>query len=794
MARYLVFDEETTIKQSHKRKANCFDEDNWIVARGWKLQGDPRNSWTYHPVKNRFTQLKIPEDVNLLVGFNIKFDLMWEMAQGCTDLVKFFKRGGKIWDCQYAEYLIEGHIDSVQMVSLDDIIESYGGRKKIDEVKIMWEQGINTDEIPEDLLIDYLVGTEEEDRNSGDIGNTELIFLGQIKKAAAQRQIKMIQDRMDGLLSTTAMEFAGLKIDVAEAKQRLAKLTVDLQTATEKLDEYIKHLPWEFNWGSRTQVSCLIFGGTVKYQVREGYIDEATGEPARLKAKALHYVLADGRTTPIDPSSSNGAIVDAKIGYVRFLSGKRMGEYKTKQVEVPGELKIKWQDRFLKLPGYTDPDPSWLNKDTDGIGGPTYSTSSDVMDELYVRDIPFLKDLGRKNFLDKEIGTYYVRVDPKKGPVGMLTCVQPHDHMLHHKINHTSTITSRLSSNDPNLQNLPTTAIDEFGNQKSEVKKMFISRFTEAYCKAYGLPYTVDADGNFLHPGVMIEADYSQLEVVVQGVLSGDENLCQDLRDKIDFHCKRVSSKFGCTYEEALFWCKNEDYEDHALWKKRRTGVKEFSFQRAYGAGAAAISYKTGMPIDDIKALIAGEELMYPGITLFNANVETEVKRSAQPFQSANDNGEWQTYRRGDWWGPTRTRYRFRSHDAPAFLQKKGILDSFSPPELKNYPVQGTGGEFVQAVLGLLWRRFVETDFYGGRAYLVNTVHDCVWVDCHRDVLDMVASDLKRIMESIPEFYNTRHGMNITVPFPVEVECGPNMANLKHWHAGEPAWHHKQAA
>ena len=53
---------------------------------------------------------------------------------------------------------------------------------------------------------------------------------------------------------------------------------------------------------------------------------------------------------------------------------------------------------------------------------------------------------------------------------------------------------------------------------------------------------------------------------------------------------------------------------------------------------------------------------------------------------------------------------------------------------------------------------------------------------------------MKRIMESIPEFYNGRYGMNITVPFPVEVECGPNMNNLKHWIPGEPAWHHREAA
>lgn len=765
MGRYLVFDLETTIKQTHKRKANPFDPDNWVVARGWKHQGDPQCYHTYHPQKNRFSKLKIASDVTLLVGFNIKFDLHHEMAQGNTELYEFYKRGGKIWDCQYVEYLLEGHIQQAQMVALDDIVESYGGRKKFDEVKAMWEQGISTEKIPEDILIDYLVGTEDEKRNSGDIGNTEKIFLGQVARANKAGQIKMIQDRMDGLLATTDMEFRGLKVDVAEAARRLKILKADLQTAEKELEQYVTGLPFEFNWNSRTQKSCLIFGGTVKYEKQDTYIDEATGELARLKAKATHYVLADGRTTPIDPGSAHGGIVQAKIGYLKYGSGKRMGEYKTKQVDVPGELKVKYQDFFHEFTGYTTPKEDWRNKDTDGRGGPTYSTSGDVMEELFATtDIPFLKVVQKKDALDKEIGTYYVRTDAKGVSTGMLTCVQPFDHMLHHKLNHTSTVTSRLSSNDPNLQNLPR-------GDKSEVKAMFVSRF--------------GADG------VMIEADYSQLEVVVQGVLSGDPALCQDLRDKIDFHCKRMAAKHNKTYEECVDWGKNDQHPDYKAGKKERTKCKIFSFQRAYGAGAFTIAIETGMTVDEVKELMAAEDKMYPGVVVFNADVESAVVRSSVPFQALNEEtGAWQNYRRGEWIAPTGTRYRFRTHNAPAFMQKKGVKDSYSPPELKNYPVQGTGGEFVQAVLGLLFRRFVETDFYGGRAFLVNTVHDCVWVDCHKDVLQEVCADMKRIMESIPEFYNARYGMNITVPFPVEVECGPNMNNLKHWHPGIPAWHH----
>lgn len=772
MSRYMVFDEETTIAEKFKRKANMFLQENRIVARGWKYKGDLRCSWQYFKDAADFKPMHIPEDVTLLIGHNLKFDLMWEMATHNTDLAAFFKRGGKIWCTQYAEYLIEGQTQASQMCSLDSIAEKYGGRLKIDEVKVMWNLGINTDKIPEDLLIDYLVGTEEEDRNSGDIGNTEKVFLGQVARAVKQGQIKMIQDRMDGLLCTTEMEFRGLKIDIVEARRALTELNAELSAVAARLDAHVSTLPWAFNWGSNVQMSCMLFGGTVKYQVREPYKDD-TGEWARKLDEQVHWILTDGSTTDVDPAESGLGLAM----YATFTSGKRKGEYKTKKVKVPGELKIKWQDRFHRFERLTDPPAGSEGKQTDAEDKVIYSTGKDTLAALDQRvqnglDLPFLKDFVKKSKLDKEIGTYYVKVDADGNKSGMLTCVQPWDHMLHHKLNHTNTVTTRLSSNDPNMQNLPR-------GDKSKVKAMFVSRF--------------GADG------VMVEADYSQLEVVVQGVLSGDPQLCQDLRDKIDFHCKRVMKQYSISYELAVAMCKDENHPEHGIWKPRRTKAKNFSFQRAYGAGAAAIAAATGMSVEEVEELIAAEEELYPGIVKFNAKVESMVMASAVPFQSAAEDGAidpttgkvfWKTYRRGEWYAPTRTRYTWRTHDAPAFLRKRGILDSFSPPELKNYPVQGTGGEFVQAILGLLWRHFVSNDFYGGKAYLVNTVHDCVWIDCHKDVLDQVCADVKRIMESIPDFYNSRHGMSIDVPFPVEVEVGPNMNALKHWVPGEPAWHH----
>lgn len=764
---YLVFDNETETHHSFKRKSNPFDPRNYVVMRGWKKEGDARCSAEYFLSKHQNNYLRIPDDVDLLVGHNIKFDLLYEMCNNNPDLKAFYKRGGKVWCTQYAYYLINAQEQRAQMAAMDNIIEQYGGRKKIDGLKAMWNAGILTSEIDRDILEDYLIGTQEENRNSGDIGNTELIYLGQLKEAEALGMLPMIAARMDGLCATTEMEYNGLKIDVAVAKEDMKELMNEQASVAERLATFVSTIPDEvgFSWTSGTHVSCLLFGGTIKYEKRTTYLDENTGELARLKAKARWPIFRGqernvGSPLLIFDEEKQLYYVQGKTSRVyqdTFVSGKKQGEGKYKNVDVPGELKVKYQDFFYELPGVTKPDPEWQNKLLDGRGNPVYSTDKEVVMELGLRDIPFLKDFSRNAALEKELGTYYARFDPKKKEmVGMLTAVDPTTHIVHHSLNHVNTITTRLSSNNPNLQNLPRA-------DKSKVKRMFISRFGEE--------------------GVMVEMDYSQLEVVVQGMLSGDPNLVKDLIAKVDFHCKRVSAKYGVTYEEALDYCKNDQNgEVYKLWKPRRTACKEFSFQRAYGAGAAAIAHTTKLDIDDVKELIANEDAMYPGVSKFNDAVMAAIEADAQPFRDP-DRG-FQVYRRGTWQAPTGTMYSWRSYDAPAFLRKRGVTDTFKPTETKNYPVQGTGGEIVQMVAGVLWRWFVKNDNFGDRAFLVNTVHDCYWADTHRDVTDTVVAGMTKIINAVPQLLKLKFGIDCPVPFPSETEVGSNMYDLTHYQLG----------
>lgn len=752
---YLIFDSETQIHKSHKRTANPFHPENYVVARGWKKEGYAACSHEFYPGKTGDNYLKIDDDVSVLVGHNIKFDLLYEMANNSPDLKTFYKRGGRVWCTQYAEYLLRHMQRKFHMNAMDQIIESYGGRKKVDGMKELWNAGVQTADIDPELIKDYLIGTESEHRNSGDIGNTELIYLGQLELAKSQGMLKMIEVRMDGLCATTEMEFNGIKVCVQTANTDLKRLNEELSTATTELEEYLKDIPEEvaFSWGSGTHKSAIIYGGTIRYKKRTTYLDETTGQLARKKAKAKWPLFGNEACDPDTLADGDKNEYGVYTGQDTYKSGKKVGQGKFKNVDVPGELKVKYQDFFWELPGYVDPVELDIKKlaTTDGAGNPLYSTDSDTVILLGGTGVPFLKAMSLKTKLDKEIGTYYAVKDKNGEYKGMLTCVDPVTHIIHHMLNHSSTVTSRLSSSNPNCQNIP--------RAPSRVKAMFVSRFTN---------------------GVMGEIDYSQLEVVVQGMLSGDTNLVNDLIARVDFHCKRVSNKFGISYEDALLWCKDENHPDHATWKPRRTGVKEFSFQRAYGAGASAIALATGMPKVDVEALIIAEEKLYPGVVKFNQMVEKEVNHTAVAFRDGERG--YRTFRRGSWQAPTGTTYSFRSWDAPKWLRERdGVMDTFAPPELKNYPIQGTGGEIVQMALGVLWRWFVSTDNFGGKALLVNTVHDCVWFDMCPEVVDEVISGAKRIMEAVPQMLKKFFDYDCAVPFPVDAEVGPNMLDLHHW-------------
>ena len=764
----LAYDLETCTHTLNKRRASPFHPENYVVAAGFGRDGGEPFG-TYYETPTGFLQEGIPfvDEDTLLIGLNIKFDLLYSWhTPGLQD---FFRRGGRIWDCQYVEYLLEGQQQHAQMCSMDSLVEKYGGTLKLDAVKQLWDEGVNTPDIDETLLMDYLLGNPEEGLE-GDVNNTWLIFIGQVARAKKIHPhfLPMVARRMDGLLATTEMEYNGLKIDTVRGEADREALAAKLVELDKELQTFIPELPPElhFNWQSHFHKSYLIYGGAAKYEKWVQHRDPVTGEGLYAN-KTEKWPLFGG--VPVDPRTAGVMRPNDHVPLYRrangaevqdiFKSGKRKGEGKTKNVTVPDLDKPKGAKapHLFKFSGYTSPAGIPVSSLKDGEGEPIYSTSADTIEKLAARNIPFLKLLGERQAASKLLGTYYWADDAKSGDrKGMLTLVGE-DGYIHHKLNHTATVTTRLSSSDPNMQNVPRA-------DKSDVKAMFVSRFGS--------------------DGVMAEIDYSQLEVVIQGMLSRDTALVRDINNGVDFHCMRLAKKLNEPYSEVVAKAKDENHPEYTVYSEMRQGCKEFSFQRAYGAGAAAIAGSTGMSAEEVEALINAEEQLYPGVAVLDRCVEDSINASRQVTKrELFVAGKRFNACSGEWFSPSGIRYVWTEGEAPAFLHSKGKYVGFSPTERKNWPIQGEGGFVVQAMLGYLFRKFNKENNWDGRALLVNTVHDCVWLDMHKSVVDEVIPAASAIMEAVPSMYKRNFKIDVPVPFPVEAEVGPNMLELEHYHA-----------
>lgn len=755
----ITIDLETSIYSSFKRKANPFDPNNQIVYAGWQI-GDG------YPLMRRF-----PDDMpegwfadllnthwpTLLVGINIKFDLLYliRRPKDYEAYQAWVAAGGNVWDGQLGEYLLEGMTQESHMLSLDELAPKYGGNVKFDEVKELWAAGVQTIDIDPALIQRYLIGAGGD---HGDIGNTYLVFKGQLARARATGQVKSILMNNGSLLCTTEMERNGMAVDKQRGREIAAKLEQEIAELVVELVGYLPDdLPFDFNWGSAKQKSALLFGGEVTYKKWLPHLTP-DGQMQYAMKDELHYIGNDGNTYSVEQVEADGG--PARWNLARFAGGKNAGEYKTKKVKVPNLDKPKGaiQDVPYTFKGYTTPLKKWAT----GTPG-QYQTGAEVIEELGNRDIPFLKALARRTSLSKDLTTYYITTNDKGEEVGMLTLVQA-DGIIHHMLNHTSTVTARFSSSNPNLQNLPK------GN-KSEVKTIFVSRFGDQ--------------------GKIIQSDFTALEVYVQAILTKCKQLIKDLQEGLDMHCVRVSQKENIPYEEALKLCKGYVdaegvwHDADPVWDYKRTKAKVFSFQRAYGAGAEKIADSTGMPKEEVEALIVAEETRYPEIKEFNDRLILTLEENAIDtgyyVQHPDLQGVTCHLRKAYFRTPDNKLYAWRQSCAPEWLAKMpasrgGKLQSFSPTEVKNYPVQGTGGEWAKAAMWLAIREYYRTRNFAGYALLVNQVHDALYSDAEDRMAYAAAVVLHACMEEASSFIEYYFGWTVPVPVPSDTKWGDSMA------------------
>lgn len=333
-----------------------------------------------------------------------------------------------------------------------------------------------------------------------------------------------------------------------------------------------------------------------------------------------------------------------------------------------------------------------------------YPINAGVLDDL-VKQSPVVAAYKEAKDANKIINTYLIP---------FLTEAKHTGGTVHPKLNTCSTNTGRLSSSNPNGQNIPPL-----------VRNLIKS--TEGY---------------------IYEIDFAQLEMIGAATLSGDSQMILDITRGRDIHFHSGKAVFG--------WKTPTD-----MTKDDRRTVKGVNFGLLYGGGAAGISANTGADKSTVKKLIASFYERYPGIKQWQDDVYEEIMANA--CVEGTKDGE--SYRASMWVAPDKhgnRSYYFEESTSPLWKQHKdGRKFSFKPTETKNYPIQGfAGGDIVMSALTILDSVLATTD-----AKLRMTVHDSIVVDWSKDK----ETDLKMIMNKVCELVRTE--LSIPVPLVYDIEA-----------------------
>lgn len=212
---------------------------------------------------------------SLVVGFNFKFDYNWLSHHG----VDF--SNVRIWDVQLAEFIISNQL--WKFPSLNGTAERYGIPTKLDIVKTeYWEKGIDTSDIPWDVLSEYA---------AHDAHITLLCYYAQLKYMTPG-QIMLCRLMCQDMKVLAEMERNGLLYDEALCKQKEQELDAEIKTLTEQLAATYPHIP--INFGSNDNLSAFLYGGKIIEQTKEPCGVFKTGARAgqiKLKNVEIEHLL-----------------------------------------------------------------------------------------------------------------------------------------------------------------------------------------------------------------------------------------------------------------------------------------------------------------------------------------------------------------------------------------------------------------------------------------------------------------------------------------------------------------------
>lgn len=241
----VVIDVETTIF----KKGNPFAKRNQLCYVGAYPEGGSILVGTPDIIPN-IERLIVPEST--LVGFNFKFDLHWLRRAGSSISVR------RIWDCQLAHFLLSGQ--RTPYPSLEGVCEYYGLPGKDPTIeRDFWSKGIDTLDIPPDLMLYYL---------SIDLLRTMQVYHKQVAHFQEYPKLyRLFKVMCQDLLVLQDMEWNGLKLDVYLCAEESKKIHDELQEIESELRGIYPHVP--INFDSPDHISCFLYGGVIRVDRRE---------------------------------------------------------------------------------------------------------------------------------------------------------------------------------------------------------------------------------------------------------------------------------------------------------------------------------------------------------------------------------------------------------------------------------------------------------------------------------------------------------------------------------------------
>lgn len=701
---YLVVDLETSGTDTFGRFCNPLDLRHTVnvvaTARGGKSHLIyNKEDWAAGIPRDRIFEGLNLEDHTVMVGQNFKFDMLWFWRN--PHFMKFLENGGMVWDTQLVEYLLMGQnkfmLGEFTRISLDYLSKKYGGTQKDDRIKVMYEAGFQTKDIDPELVLPYA---------EQDVLNTEIVFKKQIEQVNKLKIWPLVKSYMEHYLAITEIEYNGLYYDQELARKRIEELNTALKDIEYKINYIVSDTDFpnniEFNPGSMDHVSAVLFGGELKYTERM-------------------------------------PILENEIP-VMFKSGVRKGEPKYRNQEI-----------IYGVHGY-----SCASSFSTATARGVFQTGVDVLDKVaqaYPRTKEFTEAIKEYRQTKKLLTTYYYGEKTNaKGEVvsttGTLPCVMPSSGCLHSSFHVTATATGRLSSSNPNIQNLDPSMLD-----------LFKSRWGSS--------------------GSIVEFDYSQLEVVIQAFLTQSLQMIQDIKDGVDFHCKRLAYAEDMNYDDVFKLCQTDP-----TWKEKRRKAKVISFQKAYGASPQKISEEAGLPVSVVEKVFEAEDVDYPEIKDFYEKMQKIVEGSTHPTaklealfnktsqQKETREGEYHCY--GQFQTVTGKIYTFNQN---AMITRRGqVFRYYRVPELQNYPIQGTAADIISIQVGKVFRYLQNNR---DKCLLINEVHDSIILDVNNAHKEEIIPIIKEILESVNESFLELFGIPFNVPIKVDVHSGNSWKECK---------------